>query len=522
MTDQDGPLIGGRYRLLERLGHGGMGTIWRAVDETVRRDVAVKEPRLPENLTPDQRTRFFERMLREARAAAGVANPHVVTLHDVVIHDGRPWLVMELVRGRSLADVLDEGTLSPREAARIGAAVAEALRAVHANGVLHRDIKPGNVLLADDGRVILTDFGIAQVEGEAPMTETGAVAGSPEYVAPERVNGLRPGPPSDLWSLGVLLYQSVEGWSPFRRSNSMTTMLAVRDEIPPPPARAGELAPLVTALLQKDPAARPEVGAVLAGLKHVAEPPPAPQLTPPPGVAPPVGPGGTRLDTGGPVPFAAPPQAWHRRPRNRLIGAGLALLVIAGAALAVADPWAGPSGVPSTWVTNDEAAVKMTIPTPSGYSRSNSSSYSTPGVLWTSPKAEDRKTGLGIVVGSAYQDSTNDKSAGAAADSGVGNYSTTAYSNPILERENYTIDYQVPFKGRKASVLDLTYCANKKDKAAGKLSRVINFYVLDKSGKAEYQVWVSFYGDAKQVGGEAPRAIYDKVVAGLKIPGLDA
>ncbi|GAA3307433.1 hypothetical protein GCM10020295_66260 [Streptomyces cinereospinus] len=208
-------VIAGRYRLLSPLGEGGMGTVWRARDELLHREVAVKEVRAPAGLPAADVERMYARLEREAWAAARVADRNVVTVYDVATEEERPWIVMELVRGVSLADLLDaEGPLAPRRAAHIGAEVLSALRAAHAAGVLHRDVKPANVLLSDDGRIVLTDFGIATVEGSSALTMTGEVVGSPEFLAPERALGRTPGPRSDLWSLGVLLYAAVEGHSP--------------------------------------------------------------------------------------------------------------------------------------------------------------------------------------------------------------------------------------------------------------------------------------------------------------------
>jgi serine/threonine protein kinase len=178
----------------------------------------------------------------------------VVTVHDVATDDGRPWIVMEFVRGRSLADAIgSQGALVPREAARIGAEVLAALRAAHGAGVLHRDVKPANVLLADDGRVVLTDFGIATVEGDSALTMTGELVGSPEYLAPERALGRNPGPASDLWSLGALLYTAVQGRSPFRRTSPLSTLRAIVDDELPPPHRAGPLVSVIEGLMRKDP-----------------------------------------------------------------------------------------------------------------------------------------------------------------------------------------------------------------------------------------------------------------------------
>ncbi|MGF0172667.1 serine/threonine-protein kinase [Streptomyces sp. Marseille-Q5077] len=259
MSEEPGSerLIAGRYRLLSPLGEGGMGTVWRARDELLHREVAVKEVRAPHGLPGPEIERMYARLEREAWAAARVANRNVVTVYDVATQDGRPWIVMELVRGISLAELLDaEGPLSPQRAAHIGAEVLSALRAAHEAGVLHRDVKPANVLLSNDGRVVLTDFGIAMVEGSSALTMTGEVVGSPEFLAPERALGRTPGPESDLWSLGVLLYAAVEGNSPFRQTTPLSTLRAIVDEELPPPRRAGPLAPVIEGLLRKDPAER--------------------------------------------------------------------------------------------------------------------------------------------------------------------------------------------------------------------------------------------------------------------------
>lgn len=250
-------VIAGRYRLLSPLGEGGMGTVWRARDEVLGREVAVKEVRAPAGLPTSEVDRMYARLEREAWAAARISHRNVVTVYDVATEEGRPWIVMELVRGLSLSDLLDaEGPLPPRRAAHIGAEVVSALRAAHEAGVLHRDVKPGNVLIANDGRIVLTDFGIATVEGTSAITMTGEVIGSPEFLAPERALGRTPGPESDLWSLGVLLYAAVEGQSPFRQETPLNTLRAVVDEELPPAHRAGPLAPVIEGLLRKDPAER--------------------------------------------------------------------------------------------------------------------------------------------------------------------------------------------------------------------------------------------------------------------------
>ncbi|MFG2267627.1 serine/threonine-protein kinase [Streptomyces sp. NPDC048720] len=253
-----GLLIAGRYRLADSIGSGGMGRVWRAHDEVLHRHVAVKELTAALYVSDSDRAVLLARTRAEARAAARINHSAVVTVHDVLEHDGRPWIVMELVEGHSLADAVKErGRIEPAEAARIGLWVLRALRAAHSAGVLHRDVKPGNVLLGRDGRVLLTDFGIAQIEGDSTITRTGEVVGSVDYLAPERVRGHDPGPSSDLWALGATLYTAVEGRSPFRRTSPLSTMQAVVEEEAEEPRNAGPLGPVISALLRKEPAQRP-------------------------------------------------------------------------------------------------------------------------------------------------------------------------------------------------------------------------------------------------------------------------
>ncbi|MFC9249573.1 protein kinase [Streptomyces sp. NPDC057136] len=253
-----GLVLAGRYRLGEVLGRGGMGKVWRAHDEVLHRTVAVKELTAGLYVAEADRAVLHARTQKEARAAARITHPGVVTVHDVIEYDNRPWIVMQYVDGPSLADAAKEsGEVEPREAARIGLHVLSALRAAHSAGVLHRDVKPANVLLARDGQVLLTDFGIAAIEGDSTITRTGELVGSIDYLAPERVRGGDPGPASDLWSLGATLYTAVEGRSPFRRTSPISTMQAVVIEEPPAPRRAGPLGPVITALLRKEPGDRP-------------------------------------------------------------------------------------------------------------------------------------------------------------------------------------------------------------------------------------------------------------------------
>ncbi|MFJ6405450.1 protein kinase [Streptomyces hydrogenans] len=273
----EGRLIGGRYRLDQRLGSGGMGTVWAGHDLLVRREVAVKEAHTARDPVR------VERVLREARAAARVSHPAVVTVYDVAMEDGHPWIVMERVRGESLADRLDrEGALPGPEAARIALRVVEALAAAHERGVLHRDVKPGNVLLGEDGGVVLTDFGIAYIAGEESLTRAGEFVGSLAYTAPERMGGRHPEPASDLWSLGVLLYQMLDGRSPFHRESMEATVTAVVVEETPVPRRAGSLAPLVMTLLAKNPEDRPSSAEVAASLRAAVPSAPEPAGAVPP------------------------------------------------------------------------------------------------------------------------------------------------------------------------------------------------------------------------------------------------
>ncbi|WJV49338.1 serine/threonine-protein kinase [Streptomyces flavofungini] len=356
MSDQ-GDIVDGRFELLERLGSGGMGTVWRARDTVLHREVALKEvrPQGPE-LSGDAARVLRERVLREARALARVNHPHVVTIHQIVDVGPHPWLVMELLPGRTLQDLLEERSLPPREAARLGRELLSALRAAHAAGVLHRDIKPANVLLrASSDRpdavppAVLTDFGVAALQGSTQLTATGELIGSPEYIAPERVRGTdEEGPASDLWSLGLVLYIAVEGVSPLRRATPLATLAAVLDEPVPPPVRSGPLSPVLEALLVRDPARRPDAARLDTMLAAVAddvawqptETAPRPPFTPP---APPPPPG-SRSHAHARPPLDPPPDTTRRTPlrgdaRGRtpviVAAVAVALALVAGLALAL-------------------------------------------------------------------------------------------------------------------------------------------------------------------------------------------
>jgi eukaryotic-like serine/threonine-protein kinase len=273
----DRRLLADRYRLGEVLGKGGMGTVWRALDETLGRTVAVKELRFPRDIDDDDKRRLITRTLREAKATARIRNTSAVTVFDVVEEDDRPWIVMELVEGRSLSDAIrEDGPLTPKRAAEVGLAVLDVLKAAHKEGILHRDVKPSNVLIAEDGRVVLTDFGIAQIDGDPSVTSTGMLVGAPSYISPERARGHKPGPPADLWSLGALLYACVEGRPPYDKGSAIATLTAVMTEELQTPDNAGQLADVIHGLLVKDPARRLDDTGVRPLLTDVANAPVTP------------------------------------------------------------------------------------------------------------------------------------------------------------------------------------------------------------------------------------------------------
>ncbi|MFD7744579.1 serine/threonine-protein kinase [Streptomyces sp. NPDC059698] len=279
--DKNGRLLAGRYRLGEVLGRGGMGTVWRADDETLGRTVAVKELRFPSAIDEDEKRRLITRTLREAKAIARIRNNSAVTVYDVVDEDDRPWIVMELIEGKSLAEAIrEDGTLTPRRAAEVGLAILDVLRSAHREGILHRDVKPSNVLIAEDGRVVLTDFGIAQVEGDPSVTSTGMLVGAPSYISPERARGHKPGPPADLWSLGGLLYASVEGCPPYDKGSAIATLTAVMTEPLDPPKNAGPLTDVIYGLLERDPEQRLDDAGARALLNAVVNAPDAPAPAP--------------------------------------------------------------------------------------------------------------------------------------------------------------------------------------------------------------------------------------------------
>ncbi|GGV77714.1 serine/threonine-protein kinase [Streptomyces massasporeus] len=339
-------VIAGRYRLEEKLGRGGMGVVWRATDQLLGRSVAVKELPYDPTLSAAQARRQRDRTLREARAVAQLSHPHIIVVHDVV-EDERPYIVMELIEGGSLADRLaHRGPVDAAEAARIGIALLGALGAAHAAGVLHRDLKPDNVLLeTGTDRVVLTDFGIAQVAGTPTLTENGSFVGSPEYTAPERMSGSRTGPESDLWSLGALLCAALSGESPFHRDSLGGILHAVVVGDIQPPAQAGPLLPVVRGLLERDPDRRLDAERAERMLRVFRDTGRTPVS--PPAYAPTVGDvprGGPQHPVGRqppapPVGVPAPDrpeEPFFRQPTRRLLIAALLVAAMAGAGVSAA------------------------------------------------------------------------------------------------------------------------------------------------------------------------------------------
>ncbi|WP_079104859.1 serine/threonine-protein kinase [Streptomyces prasinopilosus] len=506
-----GRLIAGRYRLLSKLGHGGMGTVWRAADETVDREVAVKEPRVPDHLPERERANAFERMRREARAAARLDHPAVVNVHDVAVVDGRPWIVMELVQGRSLGAVLqEEGTLSAREAATIGLEVLGALEAAHAAGILHRDVKPDNILLGRHDRVVLTDFGIAQIEGETNLTDTGGFVGSPEYIAPERVLGRRPGPASDLWSLGVVLYAATEGVSPFRRSNTPATLQSVLNAVPAPPAAAqGPLAEVITGLLQKDPAHRPDAARVRALLEPVANPP----APPPAGTVHTPGPGddadaGSGRGTGGKGVLVG----------YRTLG-GLGAAVVAGAVavyLVIADPFAGP--LPDDWKTHREKDVAASVSVPKDYRRTVPDPEKSLGGTdehWVRYTDHSGSIWVGLELDRKAEDTGDAIESSADAEMYDDNKNFKANGSYVLDMPENPATWPKPdltYKGGKAAENTVVY---KTDDSQNPLPREMRIFYYMTPGGDMYKLTVSYPGKGDFT--ERGREVAETVIANVDL-----
>ena len=445
-------LLHGRYRLQEPLARGGMGTVWRAHDELLDREVAVKEVLLPPGLGEEERAVIRQRTLREARAAARLNHPGVVTIFDVVEEHDQPWIVMAMLPSRTLSQIiLDDGPLPPAAVAKHGIALLDALDAAHDAGVLHRDVKPSNVLVTRDGRTVLTDFGIATVEGDATITTTGLLVGSPAYMAPERARGLTPGPAADLWSLGATLYAAVDGRAPFDRTNTFSTLTAVLTEDPPPSDRLGPLAAVIEGLLIKDPENR--LGATVARIMLVeaAKSKPSPDIdhavvdsatdpaavlpaTPPPLAAPVQSrtSAADLLSQPAPVPPApaapAQPRApagtvtdVRKRPRRRAVLVALGALVVVAALVG-----AGISGLfdgigdPDRDSQADPAATAASSPAPNAGSPSPAETAAA-GTTPSPPAADaatDQSGSSGPGSGSSSGQSSGQSGSGTSGSSG--------------------------------------------------------------------------------------------------------
>ncbi|GAA1006973.1 hypothetical protein Aple_067260 [Acrocarpospora pleiomorpha] len=313
MAESIGERLASRYLLLRPLGSGGMGTVWLARDETLDREVAVKELRFPDGLEERKRAELVARVMREAEVTARLRHPSIVGVHDVLVEGGKPWIVMERLHGRNLAEeVRTHGPLPGARVAEIGARMLEALAAAHALGVQHRDVKPGNVFLTSDGRVVLTDFGIARPADTTALTGDGMLIGSPGYIAPERLSGEPGGPESDLWSLGATLYLALEGTPPFKGSQVEVLYATISQDVPLP-RTAGPIGPLLRWMLSRDPGARPEPAAALDLFRQIAR--------------------------GGMPDVTMPMAARQRRTRRWLVAAAVAVPLLAGAAFVV--PWGG-------------------------------------------------------------------------------------------------------------------------------------------------------------------------------------
>ena len=368
-------LLAGRYRLLAVIGRGGMGAVWRARDELLNRDVAVKEIVWPAQLDAEEREMARRRAVREAQLAARVRHPNVVGVYDIVQEGDRPSIVMELVPFRSLRDaVAEDGPMTPAEAARVGLSVLAALRAVHEVGVVHRDVKPANILLGPGGRVVLADFGIAKAADSPALTISGVLLGSPSYLAPERARGGRAGAAADMWALGASLFAAVEGHPPFERDGVLASLTAVvADELEPSP-HAGPLWPVIEGLLLKDPAARLDAAEAEQMLHRIAAPDALSPTESDHAQEPDPAPGPDSAPEPDPTPGDTAVARDRAPGRSRRFGAGLAALtaiavIVAGITMALSRP-PGHHAAPRT---TPRASAPASQPAPAGRASSPSS-----------------------------------------------------------------------------------------------------------------------------------------------------
>ncbi|QYX76743.1 serine/threonine-protein kinase [Streptomyces akebiae] len=542
MVSDVGRLVAGRYRLTEQIGRGGMGTVWRAGDEVLDRQVAVKRLHVQPHLSPDDLVTLYERTRREARSAARIAHPNVIVVHDVVDDrldtptggpvggvgggaeggsgDGRPCIVMEYVPAPTLGDLLTDGrTLPPGEAARVGLGMVAALRAAHAAGVLHRDVKPGNVLLGAEGRVVLTDFGIAMTADASTLTKTGEMVGSIHYMAPERVRGHKPGPASDLWALGATLYQAVEGRPPFRRLTAMEAAYAIAVDPLEPLKRGGALEPLIEALLAKDPADRPTaeeteraLRAVVSGQATMALPMPTPVPTPSPSPSPGAGgpaEGGT--STGG-SPIGGSPTGGSRRVRRKrrlLVPVAVAVTVAAtvvGAALSLPSALFGESPSPSEGGSATPSHSPSPSPVPEGFR------LVTDGTLGISfPVPDGWQAGKRTSESVTYTDETKLVGLTIGVVDPAGSHPMAHFEDIEANTKiNYPGSYrrlrmqQTTFRGEPAAVWEFTF-----------QGRARAFRAIDlgygREGEREYDIYLS----APDADWDTYRPVFDKVTDGF-------
>ncbi|WP_369247922.1 protein kinase [Streptomyces sp. R41] len=521
MSDE-GRLVAGRYRLIDRIGRGGMGTVWRAEDEVLSRQVALKRLHVQPHLTDDELATLYERTRREARSAARIAHPNVVVVHDVVDDQGLPCIVMEYVPSTTLDGLLKRGeVLPPAEAARIGLGMIAALRAAHTAGVLHRDVKPGNVLLGADGRVVLTDFGIAMTSGTSTLTKTGEIVGSIDYIAPERMKGRNSGPAADLWALGATLYQSVEGRPPFRKDTAVETAYAIVVDPLIPMKQAGALEPLIDALLAKDPAERPSMEETERALRVVAAQAPTQPQTQPlsqPGPQPaptrslPTRPSDpTTLDNDGSGRRKGKGKDTDRggggRKRRPLVLSALALTVVGAAvagglymaahrdsgsrahgtaAASTSTPTAAP--VPKGFHLVEEKTLGASYAVPDGWKRGKPSSEQ---VSYTDPSGL-----VELTVGTVDPAGPNPESHFKNIEANTKlNYAT--YRRIRMER--------TAFQGKAAAVWEFTF------KGRVRAFRAIDLGFGQEGGK-EYDIYLS----APEARWDKYRPVFDKVKAGFR------
>ncbi|OLF10801.1 hypothetical protein BU204_31300 [Actinophytocola xanthii] len=326
-------VIAGRYLVLQEIGRGGMGVVWLAEDRTIGRRVAIKELHLPDGVSAEERRVLEERVLREARAAGRLNDPAVVTVYDVVQEGGTTFIVMELISAPNLADVVArQGPLPQDAVVRLAEQLLSALESAHAAGIVHRDVKPSNIMALPNGRVKLADFGIAQAADDPRLTTSGVLVGSPTYIAPERIRGAEADAGSDLWALAAVLFFAVEGRSPFERASTAATMHAILNEVPYLTRCQGPLASAIMGLLNPVPAARPTAAQVRALLAQTTATPPGGTPGAGPATMAYAGPGATRFTT---VPSPPAPN------RRRWLAAAFVAVLVAG----LAGGWFGGRAV---------------------------------------------------------------------------------------------------------------------------------------------------------------------------------